>query len=312
MTFNDLNRLGKSRTPFFFYTDFKGEHLFCSPLDEMDRYDIEFSFDADQRTPSDEQRLPCTPIPYSSYLEKFKQVIEKIKSGDTYLLNLTQPTPIRTDASLKEIYKKAHARFKLRVGERFVCFSPERFVKIVGNRIYTFPMKGTIDATLPNAEEKILNDSKEIAEHVMVVDLLRNDLGIVADDIRVDSFRYVEKIRAGEKELLQVSSKISGHVGREWESRIGDILKQLLPAGSISGTPKKSTVKIIEEVEGYARGYFTGIFGLYDGERLDTAIMIRFIEKTEEGHLYKSGGGITLDSEPRREYQEMIDKIYIP
>jgi para-aminobenzoate synthetase component 1 len=151
-----------------------------------------------------------------------------------------------------------------------------------------------------------------MAEHIMVVDLLRNDLSMVATNVKVEEFRYITKIEAGEKKLLHISSHISGEVGNDWHSKIGDILKLLLPAGSISGTPKKSTLEIIQRVEGYERGYFSGVFGVYDGETLSSAVMIRFVQKTKEGYMYKSGGGITLDSEARREYNELLDKVYLP
>ena len=85
----------------------------------------------------------------------------------------------------------------------------------------------------------------------------------------------------------------------------------MLPAGSISGAPKKKTVEIITEAEGYDRGYYTGVFGCFDGENLDSAVMIRFIEKQESGELlFKSGGGLTVYSDPDSEYREMIDKVY--
>jgi para-aminobenzoate synthetase component 1 len=138
-------------------------------------------------------------------------------------------------------------------------------------------MKGTIDASVHNAREKILADKKEMAEHIMVVDLLRNDLSIVANDVEVEKFRYITEIPAGDKKLLHVSSHISGDIGEDWQSKIGTILKELLPAGSISGTPKKSTLEIIERIEAYERGYFSGVFGVFDGESLDSGVMIRFI-----------------------------------
>jgi len=173
-------------------------------------------------------------------------------------------------------------------------------------------MKGTIDASIEDAEYKILHNEKEMAEHTMVVDLLRNDLSIVAKDVRVEKFRYVQKIDSGKKELLQVSSHISGKVGNNWHEKIGDILSSLLPAGSISGTPKKSTLEIIKDTEEYDRGFFSGIFGVYDGESFDSGVMIRFIEKTNNGYVYKSGGGITLDSDALLEYNELLDKVYFP
>lgn len=173
-------------------------------------------------------------------------------------------------------------------------------------------MKGTIDASLPNAKESILANQKEMAEHVMVVDLLRNDLSIVAKEVRVEKFRYVHEIEAGAKKLLHVSSHISGDVGDGWHERIGDILRLLLPAGSISGAPKRSTLEIIDAVEGYERGFFSGVFGVYDGKTLDSAVMIRFVQKVKDGYVYKSGGGITLDSDAQSEYNELLDKVYLP
>jgi len=151
-----------------------------------------------------------------------------------------------------------------------------------------------------------------MAEHVMIVDLMRNDLGIVGTDVQVEEFRYVEKIKAGEKELLQVSSKISAKLPSNWKENIGSLLKSMLPAGSITGTPKKSTVNIIENIENYKRGFYTGVFGIFDGTNLYSAVMIRFIEKENGKLFYKSGGGITIDSNAKSEYEELIDKIYLP
>ena len=233
-----------------------------------------------------------------------------------YLLNLTAKTKIKTALSLENIYKNTQARFKLRFqnqNENFVCFSPERFVEIKKNKISTHPMKGTIDSSIINAQARILGDIKEMAEHTMVVDLLRNDLGIVGSKVRVDKFRYVEKINAGNKKLFQVSSKISANLQNNWHENIGDILTSLLPAGSITGTPKKKTIEILNKVEEYDRGFYTGIFGFFDGENLDSSVMIRFIEINKNGELfYKSGGGITCDSNVELEYQELLDKIYLP
>ncbi len=173
-------------------------------------------------------------------------------------------------------------------------------------------MKGTIDASILNAKEIILANQKEMAEHVMVVDLLRNDLSIVAKEVRVEDFRYVHEIDAGSKKLLHVSSHISGDVGSDWHEKIGDILNSLLPAGSISGAPKKSTLDIINQIEGYERGYFSGVFGVYDGKTFDSAVMIRFVQNSKDGYIYKSGGGITIDSDAKSEYDELLDKVYLP
>lgn len=311
MSFEQADALGQRGEPFLLISDFLAKRVEVYPLDTLDAEDIEFSIAQEAIGVGAPLRVEKKPLSLALYQEKFDTIIEAIKRGDTYLLNLTQPTKVRVDASLKEIYRRADAKYKLRYKEEFVCFSPETFVQIENAKIHTFPMKGTIDATLPHAKERILHDPKELSEHVMVVDLLRNDLGIVAKEIRVESFRNVEKIHAGTRELLQVSSHISGQLEESWHERIGTILKQLLPAGSISGTPKKRTVEIIQEVEGYERGFFSGIFGVYDGKRFDSGVMIRFLEMQEDGFVYKSGGGITLDSQLQKEYQELLDKVYL-
>lgn len=311
-----LNRYGRARRPVFFMIDFTLENYHVIPLDAMPD-EILFSCDtyAMHRSRPLARPLPSyryRAIDFGSYHKAFEKVIENIKAGNTYLLNLTFPSKLWLDLSLEEIFYAADAKFKLCVKDRFVCFSPERFVKISNNRIYTYPMKGTIDATLPDAKATILSDQKERAEHIMVVDLLRNDLAMVAKQVRVDRFRYVDEICAGTRRLLQVSSEISGQLEENWQDRLGDILVTLLPAGSITGTPKKKTMELIQSIEGYERGYFTGIFGYFDGERLDSGVMIRFIEKSNEGYLYKSGGGITIDSDVHSEYNELMEKIYVP
>jgi len=312
MSFDKINALARKREPFLLISDFKAETIEVIALSKLDKHDIEFNINEVYKYVQHPHKLDKSIIDFAAYKEKFSKVIAKIKAGDTYLLNLTQVTPIQTQLSLKEMYSLSNAHYKLRYKDKFICFSPEKFVQIQGNTITTFPMKGTIDAAVPNAEEKILADKKEMAEHIMIVDLLRNDLSIVSNAVKVDKFRYVTKVRAGEKELLQVSSKISGTLQNNWHNHLGDILKELLPAGSISGAPKKSTLDIIEDIEEYERGFFSGIFGVYDGKNFDSGVMIRFIEKQENQYVYKSGGGITLDSDVYSEYQELQDKIYLP
>ena len=306
-----LSTLAQSKIPFLFYTNFEATQTHVYTLDELADEDIAFHFGDQEYTPH-KNTLQTFPLDFKSYKEGFDKIIAKIRSGETYLLNYTCETPIKTSLSLPEIFECANAPFKLRVKDEFVCFSPERFIQIKDGHIYTYPMKGTIDASIPDARTKILSDTKEMAEHIMVVDLLRNDLSMVAKAVKVNQFRYIDKIRAGEKELLQVSSQIEGKLEQNWENELSTILRTLLPAGSISGAPKRSTLEIINEVETYERGYFSGVFGYYDGKDFDSAVMIRFIENTPDGLVYKSGGGITIESDDACEYQEMQDKIYLP
>ena len=312
MSFELINSLGAKRVPFLFVADYEAKRVEVIKLEDLGSEDIEFEFQKHFAPKKHSHSFAFTPVAFKEYQQKFDAVIEKIKAGETYLLNLTQATKMESMLSLKEIYTLANANYKLRFKEEFVCFSPETFVNIQANTIHAFPMKGTIDATQENAREKILGDAKELAEHIMIVDLLRNDLSMVGTEVKVEKFRYIESIEAGKTNLLQVSSHISAKLEENWRERLGDILSTLLPAGSITGAPKRSTVEIIKSVEGYARGFFTGVFGVYDGESLQSAVMIRFVEKTQDGYIYKSGGGITLESNVLLEYQEYQDKIYLP
>jgi para-aminobenzoate synthetase component 1 len=130
--------------------------------------------------------------------------------------------------------------------------------------------------------------------------------------VEVTRFRYLDKIYTKQKNLLQVSSEIRGKLPDDWKSKIDEILLKILPAGSISGAPKQKTIEIIKEAEKIKRGYYTGIFGIFDGKNLDSAVSIRYIEKTESGLQFRSGGGITALSDLDSEYQEMKDKVYVP
>jgi len=313
-----LNKFGFEKEPFLFVLSYDLSKFYIEKLSNLpSTIKFELNFKEHQKTKTvQENKLEKIPLSFKEYKKKFDILQNEIKEGNSYLLNLTAKTKIKTALSLEDIYKNTQARFKLRFqnqNENFVCFSPERFVEIKKNKISTYPMKGTIDSSIINAQARILGDIKEMAEHTMVVDLLRNDLGIVGSKVRVDKFRYVEKINAGNKKLFQVSSKISANLQNNWHENIGDILTSLLPAGSITGTPKKKTIEILNKVEEYDRGFYTGIFGFFDGENLDSSVMIRFIEINKNGELfYKSGGGITCDSNVELEYQELLDKIYLP
>ena len=173
-------------------------------------------------------------------------------------------------------------------------------------------MKGTIDADIENAQNIILSDSKEIAEHNTIVDLIRNDLSLVAENVVVDEFRYLSHIQTSHRNLWQVSSQISGELPANYNNHLGDIIFKMLPAGSISGAPKTKTVEIITNTEKYNRGYYTGIFGYFDGSNLDSCVLIRYIENDNGQLVYKSGGGITFMSEAEKEYDEILKKVYVP
>lgn len=299
-------------------TDFEGERVELYPAADLSKHGIRINFPehtdegpqnaAGQQTPL----LEAKPIPYSSYLQAFDTVLQNLRHGNSFLTNLTVQTPVILNDGLEHVYQAAVARYKILYHDEWVCFSPETFIRIRNGAISSCPMKGTIDASLPNAEQQILNDPKETAEHYTIVDLIRNDLSRVATDVQVRRFRYIDRIHTSGKTLLQVSSEITGSLPDDYRGHLGEILFRLLPAGSVSGAPKEKTCTIIREAEQLPRGFYTGVAFLFDGETVDSCVMIRFIEKTPEGYAYRSGGGITVNSDPETEYRELLDKIYVP
>lgn len=309
------------------------------------------------------------PPLYEDYERSFDIVKNNIMAGNSYLTNLTCKVPVNCNLSLEDIFNQAKGKYKLllrrkrnqaedkaqqkeeeeaqnkadkkeenieEISNPFVCFSPETFVRIKNGRIYSYPMKGTLDASLPDAEKQLMEDRKEAAEHATIVDLIRNDLSRVAEDVRVDKYRYIDVLHTNKGDILQTSSEISGSLPEDYRQHLGEILDAQLPAGSITGAPKDKTMQIIHEAEGYDRGFYTGIMGIYDQGELNSAVMIRFIEeenspvdfeadgeknfKANEGKepkesrelYFKAGGGITSKSDCRREYEEVIQKIYLP
>jgi len=252
------------------------------------------------------------PVPFSRYYEAFSYVRKNIELGNTYLLNLTFPTEVEPEMTLPELFELSVARYKLLYHNQFLVFSPEIFVRISEGKIRSFPMKGTIDASVPDAENLLLADEKEEAEHNTIIDLIRNDLSKVADDVRVTRHRYIDRIKTGNGELLQMSSEITGNLMIGYEKKLGEIIAGLLPAGSVTGAPKKETINIIRKCENYNRGWYTGVFGVFDGTTLDSGVMIRFIERADNKLFFKSGGGITFMSDPVKEYEELISKVYVP
>lgn len=328
-----MNAMGGEARPFLFVVDYEGSQAIVCPLADVDAAECLYDFrgrtnfppqgpadGAPTSRPSPTALRPARPIRWDirpprpeRYRRQFETVRRAILRGDSYLTNLSCRIPLTTDQPLPRLFALAHAPYRLWLRGRLLCFSPETFVRILGNEISTFPMKGTLPASLPGAEARLLADRKEAAEHATVVDLLRNDLSMVATHVSVSRYRYVERIATHREPLLQTSSEIRGQLPTDWPQRLGDILFTLLPAGSICGAPKPRTLALIREAEGRGRGFYTGIMGYCDGHRLESAVMIRFIEQTPAGRLYyHAGGGITARSQWQSEYDEVIQKAYLP
>ena len=376
-----INQLASQDEPFLFVINYQGDKAFIRLLSDINPEECLFDFEgrgnfsharketlkeeilkketlkeeiSEKETwkkETSEKKISETtwqiePPLYEDYKRSFNIVKSNIMAGNSYLTNLTCRVPVSCNLSLEEIFHRAKGKYKLLLRRKrnltpFVCFSPETFVRIKGGRIYSYPMKGTLDASLPNAEKQLMEDRKEAAEHATIVDLIRNDLSRVAENVRVDKYRYVDVLHTNKGDILQTSSEISGRLPEDYPHHLGEILDAQLPAGSITGAPKDKTMQIIHEAEGYDRGFYTGIMGIYDQGELNSAVMIRFIEeetspvdfetdgeknfKAKEGKAsegkepkasrelyFKAGGGITSKSDCQREYEEVIQKIYLP
>ena len=311
-----MNELGKAKQPFVFLIDFDFKKPLIWEWEESKQHILwktpNYTNIRQEDFPIREFKWKVLPIYYGQYEKAFQLVQKHLHNGDSYLLNLTMPSKIETNLSLNDIFQISRAPYKILLKNQFVCFSPEIFIRIENGAISSFPMKGTIDANLENAAFVLKNDKKELAEHNTIVDLIRNDLSMIADQVQVKKYRYIDHIRSNRNELLQMSSQITGILAENYKEQLGDLIAKLLPAGSISGAPKKKTVEIIRKAENYDRGYYTGIFGVFDGENLDSCVLIRYLEQQNNELIFKSGGGITFQSQCEQEYEELVKKVYVP
>jgi para-aminobenzoate synthetase component 1 len=251
------------------------------------------------------------------YIRAVESAIEHIESGDIFQVNLSQ----RFDTVLTEEPYELYLRLRNISPAPFACFmnfgevtvagaSPERFLRVYGDRIETRPMKGTrprgrspVDDEALEAE--LLSSEKDRAENIMIVDLERNDLGRVCEygSVKFRDLCTIEKYAT----VFQLTSTVEGKLSRG-KDRI-DLLKAAFPGGSITGAPKVRAMEIIDELEPTRRGAYTGAAGYlgFDGG-MDLNIVIRtFVIK--DGRVYfQVGGGIVADSDPSAEYQETLDK----
>ena len=308
--FDEMNRLGNERIPFLFAIDFDKENGMIFPLSELPD-EISYSTIQHSVKYNKSYEFIKKPISFNAYKKQFDEITKAFDEG-LEVINLCCDTEIETDLSLEEIYEYADSKYRLIFKNHFVCFSPETFVKIKDGKILTYPMKGTIDAGIENAAEIILNDPKEIEEHQKVVDLMCEDIKKVAENPKISKFRYIDEIQAKGKKILQVSSEIEAELGKDFNRQLGDIFEKLLPAASICGVPKNFSLEVINKAEKMERGFYTGVFGVFDGENLDSSVLIRFIEKRGKRLIYKSGGGVTLQSVAEKEYNEISEKVYVP
>lgn len=210
-----FNAWGTGDRPFFFLTDYLHRRWLVEPIDGLSADELLYAFPGHSNAPDEEAKArplvwqphPLTP---EAYHEKFEIVHRNMLAGNSYLANLTCRIPLDTNLSLRDIFLLSQARYRLWVKDTFVCFSPETFVRIQDGIISSYPMKGTISCNVLNAEQTLLADVKEAAEHATIVDLIRNDLSHVADHVTVRRYRYVECLETCNGPILQTSSEIAG------------------------------------------------------------------------------------------------------
>ena len=313
-----MNDLAEQAVPFLFIIDYDAKRAVVKPESEVDANELKYCFNGignatqtSHRTNNDiEWRIE--PPTEAEYQHSFNIVRNAMLAGNSYLANLTCRVGLQTNLSLLDLYHAANARYRLWMKDKLVCFSPETFVKIAQGEISSYPMKGTAEDVSPLSAEQLLANEKEAAEHATIVDLIRNDLSMVASNVRVERYRYVERLNTHRGPLLQTSSEIKGQLMPHLTQRPGDVIFSQLPAGSITGAPKKKTVEIIAEAENYHRDFYTGVMGRWDNDELDSAVMIRFIDQHDGKLYFKAGGGITAKSNWKDEYHEVIEKVYAP
>ena len=163
-----------------------------------------------------------TPISLKEYQKKFEVIQHHLTHGNSFLANLTIRTPIHTDYSLQEIFHRSNSKYAIYIPDKMVCFSPETFVQYGQGMLSSNPMKGTISGTIPDAENVILNDYKETAEHCTIVDFVRSELSRVGTHVAVTDLRYIDTLETSKGAVLQVSSRIETQVfPRSEERRVG-------------------------------------------------------------------------------------------
>ena len=251
------------------------------------------------------------------YIKAVQKAKEYIAAGDIYQVNLSQRFSTEIDMSPYDLYLRLRetspAPFSayLDFGKAAVLSSsPERFLKIDGKEVETRPIKGTRPrGRTPEEDERLKKEleqsDKDRAEHIMIVDLERNDLGRVSryGSVKVKEGMSVETFA----QVHHLVSTVSGELKDGMEPV--EVIKATFPGGSITGAPKVRAMEIIEELEPIKRGVYTGSIGYigFDG-RMDLNIAIRTVVVKDGKAYFSVGGGIVADSDPEAEYQETLDK----
>jgi para-aminobenzoate synthetase / 4-amino-4-deoxychorismate lyase len=256
-------------------------------------------------------------ISKESYVAAIASIKEQLAAGNTYQVNFTDRVAFHSPLSPEKVFSAlsaqqhvAYSAFLNIEGQSIVSLSPELFFETRADRIVTRPMKGTMPRGLDLADDErmanlLRNDEKNRSEHVMIVDLLRNDLGRIcrSGSVEVNDPFFVERYET----LHQMTSTVAGdlHPGITFY----DIFRGLFPSGSITGAPKHRTMRIIHELERQCRGVYTGAIGFISPNRSSVfSVAIRTLVMQEGGVTMGVGGGIVADSKAEDEYRECLLK----
>ena len=270
------------------------------------------------------EKNPAVPIAESLPSAAFQSAVKKIKdyiaAGDTYQVNLSTRLELaNTDLALayeamRQANPSPYMGFLRFPGGALACGSPELLVEVSKGKIFSRPIAGTrprgSDDAADEAWAKELSaNSKERAEHLMLVDLLRNDVGRVAlpGTVSVPEFMAIERY----SHVMHLVSQVEGQINPQ--AGPAEIIRALFPGGTITGAPKVRTMQIIGEVEPVARGFYTGSMGwLSASGDLCLNIVIRSLWSYEGRFFAQAGAGIVADSDPAQEYAESIRKAQAP
>ncbi|KEK21718.1 anthranilate synthase component I [Bacillus gaemokensis] len=264
-----------------------------------------------------ENRNEAVAFTEEGFMKAVKSIQEYIGAGDVFQVNLStrqektlQTHPLEIYASLREINPSPYMGY-LELGDfQIVSGSPELLIKKQGNKVSTRPIAGTRSRGRNEQEDEslakeLIENEKERAEHVMLVDLERNDLGRVCKygTVEVDEFMVIEKY----SHVMHIVSNVRGEAREDKDAF--DLVRAVFPGGTITGAPKIRTMEIIEELEPVRRGIYTGSIGWigYSGD-MELNIVIRTL-LAKDGQAYvQAGAGIVIDSNPKNEYKESLKK----
>lgn len=275
---------------------------------------------SEDESPSEKQREPveftCN-VSEEEYCQIIENTKEHIYAGDIFQAVISRQFKSHYEGSLMNAYRVLRTTnpspymVYMKIDEdEIISTSPETLVKLTKGRLVTFPIagsrpRGETDAQDKQLEEELLKDEKELAEHNMLVDLGRNDLGRLSKygSVEVTEYMTVHKY----SKIMHICSQVEGDIDNQYDGL--DAIKAILPAGTLSGAPKIRACEIIEELENEPRGIYGGALGYLDFTgNLDTCIAIRMAVKRDNEVYVQAGAGIVADSVAKTEYEESANK----